>query len=96
MKRIIYKTSPDATKMEAMRFLAERLNIAPQNHRLNGFATACFDDNSISELVEALKMRAADKTDCQNWQISPTQWREAIREALEYRLWLAIEDVESA
>ena len=49
---------------------------------LTGFAGACYDENSIAELEEALKLRAADKTDCENWTITPTQWRAAIVEAL--------------
>lgn len=49
---------------------------------LTGFAEACYDTNSISQLEEALKQRAADQTDCQEWKITPTQWRAAIAEAL--------------
>ena len=51
--------------------------------QLTGFAEACYDTNSIAELEAALKQRAADKTDCQTWNITPTQWRAAIAEALE-------------
>ena len=50
--------------------------------QLTGFAEACYDTNSIAELEAALKQRAADKTDCQEWKITPTQWRAAIAEAL--------------
>jgi hypothetical protein len=50
--------------------------------KLTGFAEACYDTNTIAELENALKQRAADKTDCQEWKITPTQWREAISEAL--------------
>jgi hypothetical protein len=53
---------------------------------LDGFAEACFNDNSIDELREALKQRSADKTDCENWGITPTQWRESIEAALAARL----------
>lgn len=49
---------------------------------LSEFAEACYDTNSVSELEEALKQRAADQTDCGEWMISPTQWRAAIAEAL--------------
>lgn len=49
---------------------------------LTGFAEACYDTNSISQLEEALKQRAADQTDCQEWKITPTQWRAAIAEVL--------------
>jgi len=94
MKKTIYKTSEDATKLAALGFLAKTLKLTPQQHHLDGFAAACFDDNSNDELIEALKMRAADETDCKNWEITPSQWREAIREALEWRIWLAIGDIE--
>lgn len=50
---------------------------------LTGFAEACYDQNTIAELEDALKQRAADKTDCANWGITPTQWRAAISEALD-------------
>ena len=50
---------------------------------LTGFAEACYDTNTVAELEEALKQRAADKTDCEEWKITPTQWRAAIAEALE-------------
>lgn len=50
--------------------------------RLSGFAEACYDQNSVEQLEEALRMRAADKTDCAEWRITPTEWRAAIAEAL--------------
>ena len=50
---------------------------------LTEFAAACYETNSIIELEEALKQRAADKTDCEEWKLTPTQWRAAIAEALE-------------
>lgn len=94
MKKTIYKTSADATKLEALNYLAKQFNLTPQAHNLEGFAEACFNDNSNDELIDALKMRKADKTDCENWGITPSQWREAIREALEFRIWLAMEEIE--
>jgi hypothetical protein len=51
--------------------------------KLTGFAEACYDTNSVAELEAAMKQRAADKTDCEEWKITPTQWRAAIAEALE-------------
>jgi hypothetical protein len=48
----------------------------------NGFAEACYNDNSITELLEGLKQPAADETDCKTWSITPTEWREAIIKAL--------------
>ena len=92
-ERTIYKTSEDATKLAALKFMAKTLNLTPQRHKLEGFAEAGFNDNSIAELVAALGFRSADETDCKNWEITPTQWRTAIREALESRIWFAIEDI---
>ena len=89
----IYKTSTDATKLAALRFLATEMNCTPKRHKLDGFAEACFNDNSIDELVEGLRMRAADSTDCKNWDITSTQWRRAIISALEFRIFLAVEDI---
>ena len=89
----MYKTSENATKLAALNFMATTLNLKPRGHRLDGFAEACFNDNSIDDLVEALRMRSADKTDCKNWEITPSQWRKSIKEALESRLFYAIEDV---
>ena len=54
--------------------------------QLTGFAEACYDTNSVEELSAALKQRAADKTDCETWKITPTQWRAAIAEALAAKL----------
>jgi hypothetical protein len=50
--------------------------------KLTGFAAACYDVNSAAELEAALKRRTADPADCQEWKITPTQWRAAITEAL--------------
>lgn len=60
--------------------------------RLDGFAEACYDDNSIDELTEALDLRAADKTDCENWDIKPREWRLSIRLALSARCYEALEE----
>ena len=46
------------------------------------FAAACYDQNSIAELEAALS-GPADKTDCENWGISPEQWRAEIAQALD-------------
>ena len=49
---------------------------------LDGFAEACFNQNSENELRESLKLRSADKSDCKSWGITPTQWRAGIESAL--------------
>lgn len=82
-----------ADAVAALRFLAAEMNCTPTRQNLDGFAEACFDDNSVEELIEALKMRAADSADCESWGITPTQWRLAIKGALEFRIYLAIEDI---
>ena len=48
----------------------------------NTFASACFEQNSIEELIGALSSKSADKADCKEWGITPTQWRESIKLAL--------------
>lgn len=42
------------------------------------FAEACFEQNAIHELVIGLYQKHADKTDCNEWNITPSQWRDAI------------------
>ena len=87
-------SSEDKTKLAALKFLAAATKCKPAAHDLEGFAEACFDDCTVEDLVEGLRERSADKTDCQTWGITPTQWRQAIREALEAKLFYAIEDIE--
>ncbi len=50
------------------------------------FSEACYNDNSVTELQEALASRSADKTDCKTWGITPTQWRNEINLALAAKL----------
>jgi len=63
------------------------MKLIPQDHQLTGFAEACFDTNSVQELIEALLEQSADKEDCKQWGITPIQWRESIKRALECRLY---------
>ena len=53
---------------------------------LTGFAEACYETNSFAELEEALKQQHADLVDCAAWDITPTQWRADIAEALAAKL----------
>lgn len=94
MKRTILKTSEFATQRAALKFLATSIKLTIQCNKLDGFAEACFNDNSLDELIDGIKMRAADKTDCKNWGITPTQWRSSIKDALECRLFFALEAIE--
>lgn len=46
------------------------------------FAEACYDTNSIEDLLEPSEDSAADKTDLENWQIDESQWHIACHAAL--------------
>jgi len=48
------------------------------------FAIACYDGNSMQELVEGLN-ESPDMTDCQTWGISPEEWKGAIELAFRAR-----------
>jgi hypothetical protein len=48
----------------------------------NTFAAACYDQNSVEELVQALAY-GPDETDCKTWGITPSDWVEQINQALE-------------
>jgi hypothetical protein len=52
----------------------------------NSFEAGCYDSNSIQELIEALYQKAADKTDCQTWGITPAEWMRGIKRALEAKI----------
>lgn len=45
------------------------------------FAEACFDSNTIKELEEAQKFQLVDKNDVLAWNLSPSEWREGIKNA---------------
>ena len=66
--------------------------IRPEAGKINGFAEACYHDNSVSELVAALKSRSADKIDCKNWNLTPSRWRAEIKSALEYAMFQYVSD----
>lgn len=48
----------------------------------NNFASACYDGNTIEELIEALTSMKADESDCKTWDITPTEWRQGLGMAL--------------
>ncbi len=50
--------------------------------KLTGFAEACYNDNSIFELMKPHAPINADATDCREWDITAEQWTEAIDQAL--------------
>jgi hypothetical protein len=49
--------------------------------RPNTFAAACYDQNSISELVAALAGEP-DQTDMKTWRLTALEWRAQIEMAL--------------
>lgn len=50
------------------------------------FTTACYEQNTVDELREALAQPEADATDCETWGLTADEWRAAIRTALAERL----------
>lgn len=48
---------------------------------LQGFSEACYDQNSIEELVTALNSDA-DEGDCKTWNLDDDEWKEAVKQAL--------------
>lgn len=53
--------------------------------KLSGFAEACYDNNSIGELIAAL-MSAPDPSDLHEWGLSDEEYYAAIEQALAARL----------
>ena len=79
--------------MDLVGFLAcARFGVKPTQHKLDGFSEACYNDNSVNELIDALKSRAADEEDCENWEITKKAWREEIRTALEHAMFEYVSD----
>ena len=61
--------------------------VRAQYHSLDGFAEACYDDNNYEDLVTALDS-IADAIDCKAWDITPREWTESVKQALEmYMYW---------
>ena len=59
-----------------------KAGIEPNNDKLEGFSRFCHEQIHVSELLDTLRERSADRTDCNMWQITPRQWRAAIISAL--------------
>lgn len=49
------------------------------------FAEACYNSNSIAELQSALA-GDADKTDCEEWNITADEWKQSVKDALAAKL----------
>ena len=73
------------TDRELCKAYATKLSNGFYKVELDGFSEACFDQNSEDELRSALN-GDADETDCDNWGITPEQWRESIEAALAARI----------
>ncbi|MBN1294378.1 MAG: hypothetical protein JXB48_21255 [Candidatus Latescibacteria bacterium] len=82
------------TEKTAIEELARSLKITIQYNRIDGFAAACYDDNSVEEMVRTLHKKSADHSDCAEWKISPTEWRNSIRLALANRLFTDLSEIE--
>lgn len=74
-----------------MREFAPIRNLKP----LAGFAEACYNSNSPVELLDGLLAQSADDIDCRTWDITPTEWREAIGLALRHQIADLIDDAEA-
>jgi len=48
----------------------------------NTFAAACYDQNSIEDLVQALS-NGPDATDMATWGLTEDEWREQVQLALD-------------
>ena len=55
--------------------------IKPLDITLSGFTEACYNENSVDELVNALS-RGFDERDGEVWDINQDEWMEAILNAL--------------
>lgn len=61
----------------------------------NTFAAACYDQNSLEELIEALNSTDADESDCKNWGISAQEWKNQIVLAIKEKLEDAENEIDS-
>jgi hypothetical protein len=53
--------------------------------KISGFAEACYNTNTIEELIEALAS-GPDPIDMQDWNLTPELWTEAVKTALLERI----------
>jgi hypothetical protein len=49
--------------------------------QVRDFRDACISDTSIIELKILIDENIVDHTDCKNWNITESEWLEAIKEA---------------
>ncbi|SFB80447.1 hypothetical protein SAMN05660443_0233 [Marinospirillum celere] len=48
----------------------------------NTFAEACYNQNSLDELLEAYFDAEADQSDCESWGIDEQKWMDSIEKAM--------------
>ncbi len=58
-----------------------------KHHNLTGFAEACYNDNTYNELKN-VKTDEPDEHGMREWEITPSEWRAAQIEAIEYAMYL--------
>ena len=56
--------------------------LEPTQHKLEGFAEACFDMNSAESLMD-FDTAEPDSADMNSWEMDADEWRDGQREALE-------------
>lgn len=77
---IITREQFDALAAKGLRPVNHRWGDAPAEQ----FAAACYDTNSVAELINFDTATLADaKDDMEQWGITLDEWRQALREALE-------------
>lgn len=50
--------------------------------KLSGFSEACYNQNSIEDMISCLERCEVDNIDCETWKLSHQEWRSAIADAL--------------
>ena len=67
--------------------------IKPLDITLSGFAEACYNENSVDELIEGLST-GFDKRDGEVWGINESQWYDSIINALSVKLFYLEQETE--
>ena len=67
--------------------------IKPLDITLSGFAEACYNENSVDELIEGWST-GFDKRDGEVWGINESQWYDSIINALSVKLFYLEQETE--
>lgn len=70
-------------KLQLSRFQRLNVNAIIQD---GTFAEACYNQNSVYELISALAQVHADHADMEQWNLTPEKWRENVAFALRVKL----------